>query len=91
MMKCVSTAALRDTIRQYYIKVPVAQPIGGLPEAKGWVLRGPQNDSLGLHEYLTMNISGKLDWWTPRTKYVEVWDPRQPLGCDHSLTYIQQS
>lgn len=68
-------AALRDTIRQYYIKVADAQPIGGLPEAKNWVLRGPQNDTLGLHEHLAMSISRALDWWAPRTQYTEVWDP----------------
>lgn len=64
-------AALRDTIRQYYIKVPDAQPIGGLPESKNWVLRGPQNDTLGLHEFLAMDLSRALDWWAPRTQYTE--------------------
>ena len=79
-MLCGLIAALRDTIRQYYIKVPQAEPIGGLPESKNWVFRGPQNDTLGLHEHLAMDISGKLDWWSPRTKYVEVRDATQALA-----------
>ena len=74
-------AALRDTIRQYYIKVPDAQPIGGLPESKNWVLRGPQNDSLGLHEFLAMDLSRGLDWWAPRTQYTEVWDSHFEPKC----------
>ena len=78
-MTVPSVAALRDKIRQYYIKVPDAQPIGGLPESKNWVLRGPQNDSLGLHEYLAMDISRALDWWAPRTQYTEVWFPLNPF------------
>lgn len=79
-------AALRDTIRQYYIKLPQSEPLGGLPENKNWVFRGPQNDTLGLHEYLAMNLSGELGWWSPRTKYGEVWDMSQPLALNHSLT-----
>ena len=73
-------AALRDTIRQYYIKVTDAEALGGLPEAKNWVLRGPQNDTLGLHEYLAMNISAGAGWWAPRTHYTEVWALQETLA-----------
>ena len=65
-------AALRDTIRQYYIVVKNNEALGGLPADNNWVLRGVQNDTLGLHEFLAMNLSRALGWWAPRTQYTEV-------------------
>ena len=65
-------AALRDSIRQYYIKVADNEALGGLPADNNWVLRGVQNDTLGLHEFLAMNLSRALGWWAPRTQYIEV-------------------
>ena len=68
----VVSAALRDTIREYYIKVTNNEALGGLPADNGWVLRGLQNDTMGLHEFLAMNISRGAGWWAPRTQYIEV-------------------
>ena len=68
----VVPAALRDTIREYYIKVANNEALGGLPADNGWVLRGLQNDTMGLHEFLAMNISRGAAWWAPRTQYIEV-------------------
>ncbi|KAA6420630.1 MAG: hypothetical protein FRX49_09423 [Trebouxia sp. A1-2] len=65
--------ALRDTIREYYIKVANNEALGGLPADNGWVLRGLQNDTMGLHEFLAMNISRGAGWWAPRTQYIEVF------------------
>ena len=62
-------AALRDTIREYYIKITNNEALGGLPADNDWVLRGVQNDTLGLHEFLAMNISRGAGWWAPRTQY----------------------
>lgn len=66
------SAALRDSIREYYIKVDNNEALGGLPADNGWVLRGVQNDTLGLHEFLAMNISRGAGWWAPRTQFTEV-------------------
>ena len=77
ILGCCYAAALRDTIRQYYIKLEDDQPIAGLATAKTWVLRGPQNDTLGLHEFLAMNLSAGTGLWTPHTRYTEV----RHLGC----------
>ena len=66
------SAALRDTIRQYYIQVANNEALGGLPADNNWVLRGVQNDTLGLHEFLAMNLSRGLGWWAPSTQYIEV-------------------
>lgn len=68
----VVPAALRDTIREYYIKVANNEALGGLPADNGWVLRGLQNDTMGLHEFLAMNISRGAGWWAPRNQYIEV-------------------
>ena len=68
----VNIAALRDSIREYYIKVANNEALGGLPADNGWVLRGLQNDTLGLHEFVAMNISRGAGWWAPRTQYIEV-------------------
>ena len=65
-------AALRDTIRQYYIKLQDNEPVAGLATAKNWVLRGVQNDTVGLHEVLAMSLSGGTGLWTPHTRYTEV-------------------
>lgn len=69
----VVPAALRDTIREYYIKVANNEALGGLPADNGWALRGLQNDTMGLHEFLAMNISRGAGWWAPRTQYIEVY------------------
>ncbi|KAL3138924.1 hypothetical protein ABBQ32_005741 [Trebouxia sp. C0010 RCD-2024] len=82
-----NNSALRDTIRQYYIKLPQSEPLGGLPENKNWVFRGPQNDTLGLHEYLAMNLSGELGWWSPRTKYGELFLIEDGQPIDTSMDY----
>ncbi|DBA72087.1 TPA: hypothetical protein ACH3X2_010812 [Trebouxia sp. C0005] len=68
-----NNSALRDTIREYYIKVANNEALGGLPADNGWVLRGLQNDTMGLHEFLAMNISRGAGWWAPRTQYIEVF------------------
>lgn len=67
----LDAAALRDTIRQYYIKLDDDEPLGGLATAKNWILRGPQNDTLGLHEFLGMKISQGAGWWAPHMEYTE--------------------
>lgn len=81
-------AALRDTIRQYYIKLDDSQPIGGLPTAKNWVLRGPQNDTVGLHEVLAMKLSAGSRMWTPHTQYTEVMSPKAAIQRQCSLNTI---
>ncbi|DBB02648.1 TPA: hypothetical protein ACH3X3_011616 [Trebouxia sp. C0006] len=68
-----NNSALRDTIREYYIKLADNEALGGLPADNGWVLRGLQNDTMGLHEFLAMNISRGAGWWAPRTQYIEVF------------------
>lgn len=82
-------ADARNALQSLTLTFPKAGPkVGfvGLDKDDKFVLYQPQNDTLGLHEWLGLNLSRSTGEYASQQQYVEVWITCTRLGLTDKLS-----
>lgn len=63
----------RNKLRSYNVYLPDQSPFLGLPSEKKFALYQPQNDTLGLRQWLAFTLARDTGEFNPRSTYIETF------------------
>eukprot|EP00887_Chlorella_sp_A99_P000219 scaffold13.g219.t1 len=80
-----------DLVRAYSLSLDKSARFLGMPKGSSWSLYGPQNDTMGFHDWLGFHLYRQTGAWASRTQYAELFALRYPqdyLGLYLAMEHI---